>query len=128
MPPVPSVRGERIVLALERAGFKVARSPGATTSCVILAGAAPPCRFIPAATSPKEPCPGAAPPVQPRHSFCAPSEACPGQEHRGLRASARPILDVPWPNRVRRLPRQGGAHYVSLSVANAVEGCDACTD
>jgi predicted RNA binding protein YcfA (HicA-like mRNA interferase family) len=28
MPPVPSVRGERIVRALERAGFKVARVAG----------------------------------------------------------------------------------------------------
>ena len=28
MPPVPSVRGERVVRALERAGFKVARVTG----------------------------------------------------------------------------------------------------
>jgi predicted RNA binding protein YcfA (HicA-like mRNA interferase family) len=28
MPPVPSLRGERIVRALERAGFKVARISG----------------------------------------------------------------------------------------------------
>jgi predicted RNA binding protein YcfA (HicA-like mRNA interferase family) len=28
MPPVPSVRGERLVRALERAGFKVARVTG----------------------------------------------------------------------------------------------------
>jgi predicted RNA binding protein YcfA (HicA-like mRNA interferase family) len=28
MPPVPSVRGERVVRALERAGFKVARVAG----------------------------------------------------------------------------------------------------
>ncbi len=28
MPPVPSVRGERIVRALEKAGFKVARVTG----------------------------------------------------------------------------------------------------
>ena len=28
MPPVPSLRGERIVRALERAGFKVARTRG----------------------------------------------------------------------------------------------------
>lgn len=28
MPPVPSLRGERIVRALERAGFKVARVTG----------------------------------------------------------------------------------------------------
>jgi predicted RNA binding protein YcfA (HicA-like mRNA interferase family) len=28
MPPVPSVRGERVVHALERAGFKVARVAG----------------------------------------------------------------------------------------------------
>jgi predicted RNA binding protein YcfA (HicA-like mRNA interferase family) len=28
MPPVPSVRGERLVRALERAGFKVARIAG----------------------------------------------------------------------------------------------------
>ena len=28
MPPVPSVRGERVVRALERAGFKVARVVG----------------------------------------------------------------------------------------------------
>jgi predicted RNA binding protein YcfA (HicA-like mRNA interferase family) len=28
MPPVPSVRGERVVRALERAGFKVARKAG----------------------------------------------------------------------------------------------------
>jgi predicted RNA binding protein YcfA (HicA-like mRNA interferase family) len=28
MPPVPSVRGERVVRALERAGFKVARAEG----------------------------------------------------------------------------------------------------
>jgi predicted RNA binding protein YcfA (HicA-like mRNA interferase family) len=28
MPPVPSVRGERLVRALERAGFKVARVSG----------------------------------------------------------------------------------------------------
>jgi predicted RNA binding protein YcfA (HicA-like mRNA interferase family) len=28
MPPVPSVRGERLVRALERAGFKVARVAG----------------------------------------------------------------------------------------------------
>ncbi len=28
MPPVPSVRGERVVRALERAGFKIARVAG----------------------------------------------------------------------------------------------------
>jgi predicted RNA binding protein YcfA (HicA-like mRNA interferase family) len=28
MPPIPSVRGERVVRALERAGFKVARVAG----------------------------------------------------------------------------------------------------
>jgi predicted RNA binding protein YcfA (HicA-like mRNA interferase family) len=56
MPAVPSVRGERIVRALERAGFKVVRVVG---SHHIMrhpdGGVALVCRFIPAATSPREP-------------------------------------------------------------------------
>jgi hypothetical protein len=51
MPPVPAVRGERIVTALERAGFKVARISGSHHVMRHPDGEAPPCRYTAAVTS-----------------------------------------------------------------------------
>ena len=56
MPPVPSVRGARIVQVLERAGFKIAQVAGSHHIMRHPDGrVAPPCRFIPAARSPRKP-------------------------------------------------------------------------
>jgi hypothetical protein len=56
MPPVPSIRGERVVRALERAGFPVARIAAAITSCGIPTGAEPRYLSITAAMWPRERC------------------------------------------------------------------------
>lgn len=46
MPPVPSVRGDRVVPALERAGLKSLGSTAVTTSCATPMAAAPQFRFM----------------------------------------------------------------------------------
>jgi predicted RNA binding protein YcfA (HicA-like mRNA interferase family) len=53
MPPVPAVRGDRLVKALERAGFAVTRVNAALTGCGILTGVPPPCRSTLAKDVPK---------------------------------------------------------------------------
>lgn len=54
MPQIPSLRGERIVRALERAGFKVARTRGSHHIMRHPDGRGTKCPSIPDATSPKE--------------------------------------------------------------------------
>jgi hypothetical protein len=56
MPPVPSVRGERVVRALEKLGSKWPGLPAATTSCAIPMGAGPRSRYIKVAMWPRERC------------------------------------------------------------------------
>lgn len=54
MPPVPSIRGDRLVRALEKAGSRSLGCMEATTSCVTQMAAAPPYPYIGAGMSQRE--------------------------------------------------------------------------